>query len=59
MWSIVQVYAPTDSSKPEDITRSEFFYENLQSVLQTCHKNLIIMGDFNAKVGTAAIASLV
>ena len=48
--TIIQVYAPTATSTEEEI---EDFYENLQEMIQDIPSQeiLIIMGDFNAKVG--------
>ena len=48
--NIIQVYAPTSSHEDEEI---EEFYESIELALKDCHKKdfLIIMGDFNAKVG--------
>ena len=49
--TIVQVYAPTTASSEEEITK---FYDQLQRQIDTTPSQdiLIIMGDFNAKVGT-------
>ena len=56
---IFQVYAPTEDSEEED---KELFYENLDKAIKN-HKSfndqLIIMGDFNAKVGHGAIQNVV
>ncbi|XP_073957407.1 uncharacterized protein [Choristoneura fumiferana] len=50
IWTIIQVYAPTESSGKKDI---EEFYNNLSDTLRKYdNNNLIIMGDFNAQVGT-------
>ena len=48
--TIIQVYAPTAASPEEEIDE---FYENLQGMIQNVPNRelLIIMGDFNAKVG--------
>ena len=49
--TIIQVYAPTSKKEADDDT--DQFYEDLQSVLCTIKSKdpVIIMGDFNAKVG--------
>ncbi|XP_047991475.1 craniofacial development protein 2-like [Leguminivora glycinivorella] len=46
--SIIQVYAPTEAASDDQIHQ---FYETLNSVVAKAHKNIIIMGDFNAKIG--------
>lgn len=46
--SIIQVYAPTSSASSCEI---DDFYKTIDSVLDTTHKNIILMGDFNAKIG--------
>ena len=51
-WTIIQAYAPTESNKKEDTIKTEHFYKDLQSTLQISSKNLIVMGDFNAQIGT-------
>lgn len=46
---MMHVYAPTSSSIQEEI---EIFYENISKALtSTKIQFLILMGDFNAKVG--------
>ena len=49
--TIIQVYAPTSKKEADEDT--ENFYEDLQSVLATLKDKdpILIMGDFNAKVG--------
>src|SRR5437867_3684120 len=51
--TIIQIYAPTSTSD-EEVT--DKFYESLQDVMDKAHKGdvLLIMGDFNAKVGEGA-----
>ena len=51
MTNIIQVYAPTTAHSDEE---SDKFYDALQLHLQKIHKkeNVILMGDFNAKVGS-------
>ena len=50
--TIIQVYAPTSKKEADEDT--DQFYEDLQSVLSTVKDKdpLIILGDFNAKVGS-------
>lgn len=52
--TIIQVYAPTTAAKEEEI---EEFYITLQEVFDKVPKNdiIIVMGDFNAKVGRGAM----
>ncbi|XP_069360854.1 craniofacial development protein 2-like [Maniola hyperantus] len=50
MWSIVQIYSPTEQSTSTEI---DFFYSTLTEVIKNhTHKNLIVMGDFNAQIGS-------
>ena len=51
--TIVQVYAPTNPSNQSNPQVTEDFYEQLQEVTDRVPKRdiLIIMGDFNAKLG--------
>ncbi|XP_012544182.2 transposon TX1 uncharacterized 149 kDa protein [Bombyx mori] len=48
--NIVQVYAPTEKAKEEDI---DCFYESLEATLNTISNReiTIILGDWNAKIG--------
>lgn len=46
--SIIQVYAPTAESTEEEIIN---FYSKIQEAQTYAGVNLIIMGDFNAKIG--------
>ncbi|PZC79969.1 hypothetical protein B5X24_HaOG215559 [Helicoverpa armigera] len=49
VWSIVQIYSPTEQSTTSEI---DFFYTSLNNALKDhTHKNCIVMGDFNARVG--------
>ncbi|CAH2107938.1 unnamed protein product [Euphydryas editha] len=52
--SIIQVYAPTIDSNEEDL---EKFYQTLQEAhnLLGNHKNVMVIGDFNAKIGKPKI----
>ncbi|KAI8437094.1 hypothetical protein MSG28_010450 [Choristoneura fumiferana] len=50
-WSIIQAYSPTESDKKEDVDKIELFYQNLQRTVDTAHKNVILMGDFNGQIG--------
>uniref|UniRef100_A0A914WF55 Endonuclease/exonuclease/phosphatase domain-containing protein n=1 Tax=Plectus sambesii TaxID=2011161 RepID=A0A914WF55_9BILA len=45
---IIQVYAPTSAADDEEIER---FYDNLEEEINKRSTYLVIMGDFNAKVG--------
>ncbi|XP_047991456.1 craniofacial development protein 2-like [Leguminivora glycinivorella] len=45
---IIQVYAPTSSADDSDIT---LFYDALKGALELAGKHIIIIGDFNAKIG--------
>lgn len=47
--SIIQAYAPTEAASEYDI---EEFYTTIEKVLDTAQETTILMGDFNAKVGT-------
>ncbi|KAF7236900.1 Craniofacial development protein 2 [Varanus komodoensis] len=55
--TIVQVYAPTTGAEEAEVDR---FYEGVQHLLELTPKNdvLIIMGDWNAKVGIQKITGL-
>ncbi|GFO02441.1 endonuclease-reverse transcriptase [Plakobranchus ocellatus] len=52
--NIIQVYAPTANSNGEDLDK---FYNELDTAKTQCKSQdpLIIMGDFNAKVGTEKV----
>ncbi|KAF7243725.1 Craniofacial development protein 2 [Varanus komodoensis] len=55
--TVVQVYAPTTGAEE---TEADWFYEGLQHLLELTPKNdvLIIMGDWNAKVGSQKITGI-
>jgi endonuclease/exonuclease/phosphatase family metal-dependent hydrolase len=48
LWSIVQIYAPTEQANDEEKTK---FYTSLRDVMETTQKNKIVMGDFNSQIG--------
>ncbi|GBP72783.1 Craniofacial development protein 2 [Eumeta japonica] len=49
LWSIVQIYSPTEQSNSVTINN---FYQNLNEAIQKhTHENLIVMGDFNGQIG--------
>lgn len=49
-WTIIQVYSPTEQANATDI---ESFYNSLSEVTEKySDNNIVIMGDFNAQVGT-------
>ena len=48
MLNVIQVYAPTSAYSEDD---SDAFYDALQLHIQKVPESLIVMGDFNAKVG--------
>ena len=52
--TVIQVYVPTSDAEE---TEAEWFYEDLQDLLQQTLKKyvLFIIGDWNAKVGTEEI----
>ncbi|GFN90825.1 craniofacial development protein 2-like protein [Plakobranchus ocellatus] len=56
--NIIQVYAPTANSNDEDLDK---FYNELDTAKTQCESQdpLIIMGDFNAKVGTEKVDDIV
>ncbi|XP_050563541.1 LINE-1 retrotransposable element ORF2 protein [Spodoptera frugiperda] len=47
-WSIVQIYAPTEQHNE---STKDIFYDQLSSVLQETHKNVMVIGDFNGRIG--------
>ena len=52
--TVIQVYAPTSNAEEAEV---EWFYEDLQDLLELAHKKdiLFIIGDWNAKVGSQGI----
>lgn len=46
--SIIQVYAPTERATDQEV---ETFYQDISRAKEKCFKNVIILGDFNAKIG--------
>ena len=52
--SVIQVYAPTSNTEETEV---EWFYEDLQDLLELTHKKdvLFIIRDWNAKVGSQEI----
>ena len=51
---VIQVYALTSNAEEAEV---EWFYEDLQDLLELAHKKdiLFIIGDWNAKVGSQEI----
>ncbi|KAJ0180583.1 hypothetical protein K1T71_003987 [Dendrolimus kikuchii] len=47
-WNIIQVYASTETNKQDEI---EEFYLQLQNIASSRKKNLVVIGDFNGKIG--------
>ena len=49
--TVIEVYAPTSNAEETEL---EWFYENLQDLLQLTPKKgvLFIIGDWNAKLGS-------
>ena len=49
--NVIQIYAPTSDSTDEE---TNIFDEDLEKAIQACNsqENIIIMGDFKAKVGS-------
>ena len=48
--TVIQVYAPTSNAEKVEV---EQFYEDLQDLLElTLKKDVLIIGDWNAKVGS-------
>ena len=55
--TIVQVYVPTNNAEEAEV---ECFYEDLQDLLELTPKKdvLVIIGDWNAKVGSQEILGI-
>ena len=55
--TVIQVYAPTSNAEEAEV---EWFYEDLQDILELTPQNdvLLIVGDWNAKVGSQEIAGV-
>ena len=53
--TVIQVYAPTSNNEEAEV--EERFYEDLQDLLELTPKKdvLLIIGDWNAKVGSQEI----
>ncbi|XP_050684045.1 uncharacterized protein LOC126978958 [Leptidea sinapis] len=51
MWSKIQAYSPTESCRKDDVAKIDIFYKDLQDVLETSHKNIVLMGDFSGQIG--------
>ena len=47
--TVIQVYLPTSNSEEAEVER---FYEDLQDLLELTPKKDVIIGDWNAKVGS-------
>ena len=47
--TVIQVYAPTSNAEEAEV---EWFYEDLQDLLELTPKKDSILGDWNAKVGS-------
>ena len=50
--TVIQVYALTSSAEEAEVER---FQEDLQDLLELTHKKDVIIGEWNAKVGSQAI----
>ncbi|XP_061720531.1 craniofacial development protein 2-like [Cydia pomonella] len=46
--SIIQTYAPPEPASEDNIKK---FYKDIDRAIESSYRNLIIMGDFNAKIG--------
>ena len=46
---VIQAYAPTSNAEEAEVER---FYEDLQELLELTPKKDVILGDWNAKVGS-------
>ena len=52
--TVIQVYAPTSNAEEAEV---EWFYEDLQDLLELTHKKdvIFVVGGWNAKVGSQEI----
>ena len=50
--TVIQAYAPTTNAKEAEV---EWFYEDLQDLTLTPKKDVLMIGDWNAKVGSQEI----
>ena len=50
--TVIQVYAPTSNAKEAEV---EWFYEDLQDLLELTPKKDVLIGHLNAKVGNQEI----
>ncbi|XP_069358103.1 craniofacial development protein 2-like [Maniola hyperantus] len=48
LFTIIEAYAPTERAEWNDI---EIFYNSLQEAIEKSTKNIVLMGDMNAKIG--------
>ena len=46
---VIQPYAPTNNAEEDEV---EWFYEDLQDILELIPKKMFIIGDWNEKVGS-------
>lgn len=46
--SIIQTYAPTESSSDDEISK---FYNDIKKAHTLADHNVLVIGDFNAKIG--------
>ena len=55
--TVIQVYALTSNAEEAEV---EWFYENLQDLLELTHKKdvLFIIGDWNVKVGSQEVPGI-
>ena len=56
--TVIQVYALTSNAEEAE---AEWFFEDLQDLLELTHKKdvLVIIGDWNAKVGSQEIPGII
>ena len=53
--TVIQVYAPTSNAEEAEL---EWFYEDLQELLEPQNDDPFIIGDWNAKVGSQEIPGI-